>query len=127
MERANNYKILADEAANKGMINEVAFMMHQSVEHYYRSFILVQTNSSPSTHNIKSLCSLAEQQDPQLIDIWPGETKSDRKFFELLKRAYVETRYSESPQNNWFVRQPSHKTRNEIHVQYKAVPQLSAL
>lgn len=39
--------------------------------------------------------SLAEQIDPRLIDVWPRETKQDRRLFELLKPAYVEARYSE--------------------------------
>jgi hypothetical protein len=37
---------------------------------------------------------LAEDNDPQLIAAWPRATKLDRRRFELLKRAYVEARYS---------------------------------
>ena len=33
-------------------------------------------------------------KEPRLIDAWPRETKLDRRRFELLKRAYVEARYS---------------------------------
>lgn len=76
-------------------LNHSVFELHQAVERYYNALLLTQTNYSPSTHNIKFLRSLSEEQDPRLIDIWPRETKSDRKFFELLKRAYVEARYSE--------------------------------
>lgn len=47
------------------------------------------------THSIKFLRSLAEQIDPGLIAVWPRETKHDRRLFELLKRAYVDARYSE--------------------------------
>lgn len=58
-------------------------------------FLLVETNYSPSTHSIKFLSALAEQIDPDLIAVWPRETKQDRRLFELLKRAYVDARYSE--------------------------------
>ncbi len=76
-------------------LNEAAFHLHQTVERLYTCFLLVRTNYSPATHNIKFLRSLAERLDERLIDAWPRETKHDRRCFELLKRAYVEARYSE--------------------------------
>lgn len=59
------------------------------------TFLLVETNYSPATHSIKFLRSLAEQIDPDLIAVWPRETKHDRRLFELLKRGYIDARYSE--------------------------------
>jgi len=40
------------------------------------------------------LRSLAEGQESRLIQAWLRNTKIDRRRFELLKRAYVEARYS---------------------------------
>ena len=48
----------------------------------------------PRSHNIKFLRSLAEDKEPRLVEAWPRATKIDRRRFELLKRAYVEARYS---------------------------------
>lgn len=76
-------------------LRDAAFTFHQAVERAYTCFLLVETNYSPSTHSIKFLRSLAEQIDPDLIAAWPRETKQDRRLFELLKRAYVDARYSE--------------------------------
>lgn len=78
-----------------GRYNDASFMLHQAVERLYACLLLVETNYSPSTHSIKFLRSLAEQIDPDLIAAWPREAKHDRRLFELLKRAYVEARYSE--------------------------------
>ncbi|ABI78148.1 conserved hypothetical protein [Hyphomonas neptunium ATCC 15444] len=78
-----------------GRYNDASFMLHQAVERLYACLLLVETNYSPSTHSIKFLRSLAEQIDPDLIAVWPRETKQDRRLFELLKRAYVDARYSE--------------------------------
>ncbi|OZB17099.1 MAG: nucleotidyltransferase [Hyphomonas sp. 34-62-18] len=75
--------------------NDAAFMLHQAVERLYTCLLLVETNYSPSTHSIKFLRSLAEQIDPDLITVWPRETKHDRRLFELLKRGYIDARYSE--------------------------------
>lgn len=82
-------------AFERGRLNEAAFHLHQAVERLYTCFLLVHTNYSPATHNIKFLRSLAEQLDDSLIDLWPDRGRFERRCFELLKRAYVEARYSE--------------------------------
>jgi predicted nucleotidyltransferase/HEPN domain-containing protein len=71
-----------------------AFNLHQATEAAYACFLLVRTLYFPRSHNIKFLRSLAEDNEPRLIDAWPRATKLDRRRFELLKRAYVEARYS---------------------------------
>jgi len=76
--------------------NEAAFMLHQAVEAIYACHLLVHTLYFPRSHNIKFLRSLAEDQEPRLIEAWPRDSKLDRRRFELLKRAYVEARYSPS-------------------------------
>lgn len=73
-----------------------AFNLHQATETAYACFLLVRTLYFPRSHNIKFLRSLAEDNEPRLIEAWPRETRLDRRRFELLKRAYVEARYSAS-------------------------------
>lgn len=77
---------------------KAAFNLHQATETAYACFLLVQTLYFPRSHNIKFLRSLAEDSDPRLIQAWPRAARIDRRRFELLKRAYVEARYSESYQ-----------------------------
>jgi uncharacterized protein len=83
-------------AAADGDINKAAFDLHQATERLYICFLLVQTFYFPRSHNIKFLRSLAEDKELRLIDAWPRDSKIDRRRFELLKRAYVEARYSPS-------------------------------
>lgn len=71
-----------------------AFNLHQATEAAYACFLLVLTLYFPRSHNIRFLRSLAEDNDARLIEAWPRATKVDRRRFELLKRAYVEARYS---------------------------------
>lgn len=80
-----------DQHVRKGS----AFLLHQAVEAAYACFLLVHTFYFPRSHNIKFLRSLAEDTDAQLVAAWPREQRSDRRRFELLKRAYVEARYSD--------------------------------
>ena len=74
---------------------KAAFNLHQAVETAYACFLLVHTFYFPRSHNIKFLRSLAEGTDARLVEAWPREQRADRRRFELLKRAYVEARYSD--------------------------------
>src|SRR5690606_20206314 len=86
---------IAEFCITKGKKREAAFNFHQAVERAYACFLLVHTFYFPRSHNIKFLRSLAEDVDKRLVEAWPREARSDRRRFELLKRAYVEARYSD--------------------------------
>lgn len=83
----------ADDLAWRKM---AAFSLHQATETAYACFLLVRTLYFPRSHNIKFLRSLSEDNEPRLIDAWPRMQRIDRRRFEMLKRAYVEARYSDS-------------------------------
>ena len=87
---------IAQFCVEKEKWKDAAFTLHQATERAYACFLLVRTLYFPRSHNIKFLRSLAEDNEPRLIDAWPRATKLDRRRFELLKRAYVEARYSAS-------------------------------
>ena len=82
------------DAMKRGWQSKAAFELHQATERLYICFLLVRTLYFPRSHNIKFLRSLAEDKDPRLIEAWPRASKIDRRRFQLLKRAYVEARYS---------------------------------
>jgi HEPN domain-containing protein len=82
-------------AADEGFRKLAAFSLHQAVETAYACFLLVHTFYFPRSHNIKFLRSLAEDVNTGLVEAWPREHRFDRRRFELLKRAYVEARYSD--------------------------------
>ena len=77
-----------------GWLNDAAFILHQATERAYICFLLVHKLYFPKSHNIKFLRSLTEDNEPRLIAAWPRDARVDRRRFELLKRAYVEARYS---------------------------------
>jgi len=85
---------LAEQKNDPEWAKTAAFNLHQATETAYACFLLVRTLYFPRSHNIKFLRSLAEDNEPRLIDAWPRATKLERRRFELLKRAYVEARYS---------------------------------
>ena len=71
-----------------------AFHLHQAVEHAYHALLLTLTHYTPNSHNIKLLRGLAESRDSRLIAAWSRYFKRDRSAYNILKRAYVEARYS---------------------------------
>lgn len=73
---------------------EAAFALHQAAERLYHGLLLVLTLYSPKSHKLNFLRSQAERISPALIDVWPRDTRLAQRNFELLRRAYVEARYS---------------------------------
>ena len=85
---------LARTALDRGYLKEAAFDLHQAVERRYGCVLLTLTLYSPKSHKLNFLRSQAERLAPELIDVWPRDTREHRRRFELLRRAYVEARYS---------------------------------
>jgi len=94
-ESAEGFFDTATYALGKGRPKEAAFQFHQAVERSYHCVLLVRTLYSPKSHRLNVLRSQAERLDPSLIEAWPRDTRFARRCFELLRRAYVDARYSE--------------------------------
>ena len=95
-ESSRRFYVNASDNIGRGWNKEAAFLLHQAAERLYICFLLVRTLYFPRSHNVKFLRSLSEDKEPRLIVAWPREARVDRRRFELLKRAYVEARYSDS-------------------------------
>lgn len=84
----------AGYAAREGRHKEAAFHLHQAAERFYHCALLVLTLYSPKSHKLNFLRSQAERIAPDLIAAWPRDTRFSQRSFELLRRAYVDARYS---------------------------------
>jgi predicted nucleotidyltransferase/HEPN domain-containing protein len=78
----------------RGRSNEAAFHLHQAAEKAYHGLILALTLYSAKTHRLNLLRDRAEAMDSRLIGVWPRTNKFERQGFDLIRRAYVEARYS---------------------------------
>ena len=92
---ANRFYELYESALEKNYFNEAAFQLHQATERYYGAIQLVFTAYKPKTHNIEDLGNLAKACDMEFSKAFPMATKEERDRFDLLKRAYVDARYSD--------------------------------
>lgn len=93
-ESAADFLQSAADASLRGKNKLAAFLLHQATERFYHCLFLVRTLYSPKTHNLNQLRQLAEAIEPRLKEVWPRETKSERRCYELLREAYVKARYS---------------------------------
>ena len=86
--------VMAAFARSQGFSNEAAFELHQVAETLYQGLLLVRTLYTPKSHNLVHLRKLTEGIEPRLREVWPHETKFEKRCFELLRAAYVKSRYS---------------------------------
>ena len=85
---------LAAYAVQSGDFKHAAFLLHQVTETLYQGLLLVLTLYSPKSHNLIRLRNMTEPLEPRLREVWPHETKFQKRCFELLRAAYVKARYS---------------------------------
>lgn len=71
-----------------------AFDLHQAVERLYHCVLTVLTLYSPKSHRLSVLRSHAERIAPQLIAVWPRDSRFAKRCFTRLDRTYVGARYS---------------------------------
>ncbi|WP_439605362.1 nucleotidyltransferase domain-containing protein [Shinella sp.] len=79
---------------DRGNLNLAAFQLHQATERLYHCTLLVLALYSPKSHKLTFLRSQAERIAPQLIDIWPRDSRFAKRSFARLDHAYVDARYS---------------------------------
>ncbi len=79
-----------------GNLNLAAFELHQATECFYAAFLLVHTGYKPKFHDIEKLGKLAAAEMPEMLRVFPRATDEEKARFDLLKRAYVDARYSKT-------------------------------
>lgn len=78
----------------EGDHREAAFLLHQATERYFAAALLVFTGTKPLLHDLKKLVAMVSPLHALLADPFPMATEEDRHRFDLLRRAYIEARYS---------------------------------
>jgi uncharacterized protein len=82
--------------ASMDLLKHAAFLLHQAAERYYHAAHLVLTGYKQRTHDIEELGQLAGEQHARLLEALPKTEPEDRRLFDLLKKAYIDARYSMS-------------------------------
>ncbi|MBL8636848.1 MAG: HEPN domain-containing protein [Myxococcales bacterium] len=82
--------------ASRNLLKHAAFLLHQATERYYHAAILVFTGYKQRSHDIELLGVQAGEQHTLMVDLLPKTTPDDKHLFDLLKKAYIDSRYSMS-------------------------------
>lgn len=92
---ANEFLQYYSDGYNRSNYSTAAFQLHQAAERYYGAIQLVFTGYKPKTHDLEELGNLAKACDMEFSKAFPLATKQEEDRFDLLKRAYVDARYSD--------------------------------
>jgi HEPN domain-containing protein len=76
--------------------NIAAFQLHQATERYFATALLVFTETKPRSHDLDALGKMVAPLHPLLAEPFRRATEEDERLFTLLKKAYIESRYSKS-------------------------------
>jgi HEPN domain-containing protein/predicted nucleotidyltransferase len=91
----NHYK---SDPNDQILLNIMAFYLHQATERYITAYILVKTWYKPKTHDLWVLYETIKKQDSIFNSWFDLNDDHENDLFELLRRAYVEARYSKEYQ-----------------------------
>jgi HEPN domain-containing protein/predicted nucleotidyltransferase len=80
----------------RGLGAHAAFLLHQATERYFHAVLLVYTGYKPKSHDIQALAEQTAPMHPVLAGALPRTEPEDKHLFDLLKRGYIDARYSKS-------------------------------
>lgn len=95
-ESANEFLDYFETGLEKGNLKTAAFQLHQATERYYAAILLVFTDYKPRTHDIEDLGQRVGKLHPDFLTVFPKTTEEEKRLFELLKKSYIEARYTKS-------------------------------
>jgi HEPN domain-containing protein len=72
-----------------------AFMLHQAAEQALRTMLIIHTGLRINTHSIDRLTRCCSMFCFELQDVFPRRNEKDKRLFQLLQKAYIDTRYKE--------------------------------
>jgi HEPN domain-containing protein len=91
---AGEFYAQSQHALEQQRHNIAAFELHQAAERYLAAFLLTFTAYKPRTHNLEKLVNQAASLHTKLRAALPRAAGEDRRLFDLLKKAYIDARYS---------------------------------
>jgi|TARA_R110002020_G_scaffold284702_1_gene500185 uncharacterized protein len=83
--------------SDKDDLRDITFLLHQVVERFYSSVLLVYGNFKPKTHNLAKLRENIKAYSKDLYHLFSPlpENKEETLLFNLLKKSYIGARYND--------------------------------
>lgn len=89
---ANHFMDDFESNLKKERLQKAAFELHQAVERFYTTILLIYTDYRPKEHDLERLDLRVRNCDGQ-FDVFPRSTKEEIQLFEKLRSAYIDARY----------------------------------
>ncbi|NRB10324.1 MAG: HEPN domain-containing protein [Rickettsiaceae bacterium] len=96
LQKASSFLPGVEFFIQKNELNKAAFLLHQATESFYATISLVYADYKKSTHNLAELESYINGLEPRFIKVFPKKNEEEKRLFELLRKAYVDSRYKRS-------------------------------
>jgi predicted nucleotidyltransferase/HEPN domain-containing protein len=90
---ANRFFDQALTAISKSYLDTAAFELHQAAERYFSTIELVFTHYKTKTHDLRQLNKWACIHDDRFKKAFPLQTAEEKRLFDLIVRAYIDSRY----------------------------------
>ncbi len=71
-----------------------SFHLHQSAENFLRTIPMVFILYGHKSHDLSELMSAAKKHTAEIFKVFPRDTEKEKRLFDLLQRAYIESRYN---------------------------------
>jgi len=71
-----------------------SFHLHQSVENLLRVIPMVFILYGHKSHDLSELMNAAKKHTTEIYKAFPRDTEEEKRLFDLLQRAYIESRYN---------------------------------
>lgn len=84
---------IADYLYSKSEYKISSLNLHQAAENLYHTVGLVFTLDKPRQHDLTALASETKKFSPELWCVFPRDTEEEKRLFELLRDAYIRSRY----------------------------------
>ncbi len=71
-----------------------SFLLHQSAENFLRTIPMVFILYGHKSHDLSELMNAAKKHTTEIFNTFPRDTEEEKRLFDLLQRAYIESRYN---------------------------------
>ena len=90
----DDFIIACNSLYNLNRYKRASFQLHQSVENLLRVIPMTYTLYGHKSHDLSELMNAAKKHTTEIFKAFPRDTPEEKRLFDLLQRAYIESRYN---------------------------------
>lgn len=92
--RALSFLVDVPHPAERSDYKQASFYLHQAAENLLRVIPMVFILYGHKSHNLSELMNAVKKHTTEIFKVFPRDTEEEKRLFDLLERAYIESRYN---------------------------------